>query len=316
MVKLFTDICKRSLILVVLFSCSLSISATDDSCLKHPAMSEVKQTVDKILKELESNKAKIKEKPKTVYGIINRLLVPKADFEIMSRLVLTRNWKKLNSKQKKDFTTEFSRLMIRTYGVAFESYDGETVDYTCPFRKLPKSGGAQRLEVATTIHSPNRPDSIVKFRILEQNKVCNKCQESITFCKKMAGSCKDLQQDYTSLKTKISETSDSQVKTKLEQKLAKVSEDYDFCKRDYDDCKNVVTNCKQDCEKCQSCTTSEGDCSKCTNEWLVYDLIIDNVSIINSYRQIFKDKFRKESDPNKIIADMHEKNCKDKVFCV
>lgn len=310
----------NKIILVFLISSFCAVTnlyAADKSCYSHPAMKEVIKTVDKIIAELEGKKSQIKKNSKLVYGIINRVLVPKADFEVMSRLVLTRNWKKLNYKQRKDFIKEFSRLMIRTYGVAFESYDGETVGYSCPYRKLPKSGASKRLEIATTVHSPNRPDSIVKFRILEKDKSCAKCSDAVNFCKRMVKKCKKFKSKYSDLKSDLSSESNSKKKEKLSKKIARSQRDYGYCKKDYNDCKQMVDECKTECEQCQKCEQGQGtNCSQCASEWVVYDLIIDNVSIINSYRMIFKDKFRKQSNPDKIIADMHKKNCKIKMFCV
>lgn len=307
----------RSALLIFLYWCTFSVYAADENCFNHPAMKDVIKTVDNIVSELESKRSQIKQQPKLVYGIINRLMVPKADFDVMSRLVLTRNWNKLSSKQKKDFTKEFSRLMIRTYGVAFESYDGETVGYSCPMRKLQSSGNSQRYEISTTIHSPNRPDSVVKFRILEKEKACESCKKSVSFCKKLAGNCKELQQQYVDLKKTEEGEGDSARKSEIQSKIVRTRTEYDACKEDYDNCKTLVDECKADCEQCQKCEQQQaGNCSECDSKWLVYDLIIDNVSIINSYRQVFKDKFRKQKDPNKIIADMHKKNCKDKMFCV
>lgn len=260
-------------------------------CMSHPAMQEVKKTVDEILVELEKVKSQIKSNPKVVYGIIDKLMVPKADFQVMSQLVLTRNWRGLSAQQKKAFMLEFQRLMIRTYGVAFESYDGETVEYVCPVRTL--KGSFDRVEIKTVIHSLNRPDSTVKFRIIERNKSCNQCNTKIKSCKLLASKCKEFS-------------------------AANKKKELESCKQDYDDCKQGVDECQTKCDLCQECEDTGlanlDSCRDCDFDWLVYDLIIDNISIIDSYRQIFADKFRKQG-ADAIIADMHNKNCKDVASC-
>lgn len=230
-----------------------SESDSSGQCFSHPAMKEVKSVVDQILVDLRAKKDSIKDH-KVIYGIINERLVPKADFNVMSRLVLTNRWKKLNSEQQEKFVKEFGRLMIRTYGVAFEAYDGETVDFHCPIREL--SGNSDRIELSSTIRHNKQPDNAVKFRVLKINQTCQACN---------------------------------------------------FCT-------DKTTNCKTECDQCKTCQSSKSD-TGCSLKWQVYDLIIDNVSIIDSYRQVFSDKFRKDSNANKIIADMHEKNCKEKMFC-
>lgn len=279
-------------ILNIIFLFSVNAAEKNDTdCMKHPAMIEVNKAVAQIINELESVKSQIKKDPKVVYPIINKLLVPKADFEVMSQLVLTRNWRSLTDQQKQSFIKEFSKLMIRTYGVAFEAYDSETIDYNCPVRNLP--GKSDRVEVSTTIHSLNRPDSEVKFRVLQRNNTCKQCKNEIQSCKEQGATCKKM----------------------------KEGNEFDKCKASYNKCKADVKLCTNKCDQCNECFAKGNlagnnfDCNSCNSEWLVYDLIIDNISIIDSYRQIFADKFRKTKDANKIIAEMHEKNCKVAIFC-
>ncbi|MBP9721657.1 MAG: ABC transporter substrate-binding protein [Gammaproteobacteria bacterium] len=198
----------------------LSSYAANTSCLSEPAVAEVKSAVDEILVVLKQKKAAISKDRKVAYKIIDKYLVPKADFKIMAQLVLTSNWKKLNDQQKQNFVKEFSRLMIRTYGVAFEAYDDQTVEFHCPVRTLPKIGDVQRVEISSTIHQNRQPDNIVKFRLVNN-----------------------------------------------------------------------------------------------ANEWKAYDLSVDNVSIVDSYRTVFASKFRKQKDPDAIIKEMHDKNCTGKMTC-
>ena len=268
--------------LFLTFICSLPGYAADsNSCKSHPAMVEVTHTIDNILKELESNKSEIKSSPKVVYGIIDRLMVPKADFDVMSQLVLTRNWGKMNAEQQKAFTKEVARLIIRTYGVAFESYDGETVEYLCPVKKLP--GNASRVEISTVIHSIKRPDSVVKFRVLGRSDACKTCNATIDSCKATGKKCKELQKGGD-------------------------AKELESCKNDYDACRKDAASCKESCTKCQECEKGQSsDCQNCNVQWLAYDLIIDNISIIESYRNIFADKFRREKNIDKIISDMQSR---------
>jgi len=283
---------KKSFILFIsLFFSSLVIAANgiNHKCYGDPAVKEVKDVVDDILVDLAKNKPAIQDNPKVVYKIIDRLLVPKADFKVMSQLVLTRNWKKLSDKQKSDFILEFSRSMIRTYGIAFEAYDDETVDIHCPVRKL--KGKHKRVEVRTTIHHLKQPDNTVLFRLLKVNKVCKACKKDIKVCKDLATDCKDIK------------------------KTGSV-DNYNSCKAKYDDCKSSVEQCSAKCDVCKACDKGKADSQDCSScfSWQVYDLIVDNISIIDSYRQVFTDKFRKEKNINKIIADMREQNCKTKMF--
>ncbi len=213
---------KAGLCIAILIS-SMSYGASSTDCFSHPALKEVKSAVDNIIKVLQQKKSAISKDRKVAYQIIDDYLVPKADFKLMSQLVLTHNWKKLTSKQQQSFTKEFQRLMIRTYGVAFEAYDGQTVDFQCPVKFLGSVGGGgktiERVEVTSTIRQTKQPDNVVKFRLIN---------------------------NYG---------------------------------------------------------------------WKAYDLSIDNVSIIDSYRTVFANKFRKQKNPDLIIKEMHAQNCTNKMIC-
>lgn len=282
-----------------------------NSCYNDPAVKEIKNVIDKILVELEKHKSEVSGNSQLVYKIIDELMVPKADFKVMSSLVLTRNWKKLSDEQKKNFIREFSRLIIRTYGVAFEAYNGETVDVHCPLRKL--SDKNDRVEVSSTIHHLKQPENLVKFRLIkisgssgEEQKNNAAESEKCDTCKTIKQECKDLYTKCSGIKNKVEKDSNTQAE--------QLKQDYASCKTEYDQCKSKYNTCKNDCGK-DSDTVSNSSAPG-NSVWKVYDLIVDNVSIIDSYRQVFADKFRKQSDVEKIIADMQQKNCeKNKSFC-
>ena len=50
------------------------------------------------------------------------------DFTTMSKLVLARNWRKLDKEQRADFVREFKRNLSRTYGTRLDRYDQEGIE--------------------------------------------------------------------------------------------------------------------------------------------------------------------------------------------
>lgn len=50
------------------------------------------------------------------------------DFTTMSKLVLARNWRKMNSEQRAEFVREFKRNLARTYGTRLDRYDQEGIE--------------------------------------------------------------------------------------------------------------------------------------------------------------------------------------------
>ncbi len=212
--------------LVLILLCNVSSFAAPDTdtasasnankdC-NHPAVVAIKIMIDDILQDL---KGQLKKDGKIdgpdVYKLIDRLLVPNADLNTTAKLVLVNNWKKLNAAQQEKFIKEFSRQMIRTYGVAFQAYDGETVEFDCRIKKL---SGGNKVNVTTKINHNKAPSNQVEFKLLNRN-----------------------------------------------------------------------------------------------NNWLIYDLTIDGISIVKSYRTVYAESFRKKT-PDQLLNDMHTNNCKDQKF--
>lgn len=87
-------------------------------------------TANKIINELEANEASLKSNPKIVYRIVKQYLLPKVDVYGMARSVLGRRiWAKASDNQKKIFTREFVRLVIRTYSGALQDYHDEKIEF-------------------------------------------------------------------------------------------------------------------------------------------------------------------------------------------
>lgn len=59
---------------------------------------------------------------------IERIAYELFDFETMSKLVLARNWRKLDREQRVEFVHEFKRHLSRTYGSRLDRYDQERVE--------------------------------------------------------------------------------------------------------------------------------------------------------------------------------------------
>ncbi len=61
-------------------------------------------------------------------GQIEELAYEIFDFTTMSKLVLARNWKKMDKEKRAEFVREFKRHLSRTYGTRLDRYDQEEVD--------------------------------------------------------------------------------------------------------------------------------------------------------------------------------------------
>lgn len=59
---------------------------------------------------------------------IENIAYVRFDFETMGKLVLARNWKKLDDGQREAFIAEFKRHLSRSYGTRISRYEQEKVD--------------------------------------------------------------------------------------------------------------------------------------------------------------------------------------------
>lgn len=141
---------------VLALLCQVAIAASSPLEMLQP-------TSDQMLSALKANKATLKSNPETVYRIVNQILVPHVDLDMMSRLVLGRNvWMQATPEQRQRFKKEFTRLVINTYSAALASYTNETVKF------MPIRGGYEgrsRVQVQSQIIRQDGPPVGVNYRV-------------------------------------------------------------------------------------------------------------------------------------------------------
>jgi len=124
----------------------------------------LKTTSSNLLNELEAKHANLQTNPVLAYDIVRRLLLPHVDVQSMSRSALGREvWFKANAQQRKNFTREFTTLLIHTYASALANYSGETVKF---FPLRGSIEGRTRVQVDSVIFQPNGPNIPVSYRVI------------------------------------------------------------------------------------------------------------------------------------------------------
>ncbi len=101
-----------------------------------PAQEVVQDTSAQMLSALRQNYAALKQDSSQIYGLVDQIVLPNFDFELMSRWVLGRAWQQATPEQRRRFTDEFRTLLVRTYAKALLEYANEEV------RVLPQPGAA------------------------------------------------------------------------------------------------------------------------------------------------------------------------------
>lgn len=85
-------------------------------------------TADQVIHALDSEKSHLTTA--AVYNIVNQYLIPQVDVVGMARSVLGRNiWKQATEEQKKAFSDEFVKLIVRTYASPLTEYTDEKIKF-------------------------------------------------------------------------------------------------------------------------------------------------------------------------------------------
>ena len=126
----------------------------------------VEQTIQQVLDTLEENAAVIDDNPDAVEALVADIVLPRFDFELMSRFVLGQHWRQADSAQREAFTAAFRDLLVRTYISAIDEYSGE--DVQIPAQRIPDD--ADRVSVQTEIVRPDGPSIPVAYALFLRNE--------------------------------------------------------------------------------------------------------------------------------------------------
>lgn len=121
----------------------------------------VKQTTDEVLATLQANRAEIQQNPAKVGEVVRTIVLPNFDFELMSRLVLARNWRTATPEQRQRFVQGFQELLIRTYATSLAQYSDQKVKYL-PMQPSPDENRAM---VRSEILQPNGPSIPLQYML-------------------------------------------------------------------------------------------------------------------------------------------------------
>ncbi|KEZ77420.1 MlaC/ttg2D family ABC transporter substrate-binding protein [Salinisphaera hydrothermalis] len=123
-----------------------------------------RQTVQKVLNDLDGRRAELRNNPQELHALINRDLVPLIDLPYMSQLVLGRYWRQASPEQRKRFQTAFKNMLIRTYGSALLGFnDNVKIEY----KPVRAADNAKNVTFNAVIHSPNGQDTPVSLQLHE-----------------------------------------------------------------------------------------------------------------------------------------------------
>ncbi|MCP3671078.1 MAG: ABC transporter substrate-binding protein [Gammaproteobacteria bacterium] len=107
----------------------------------------VKKTTEQVLAEISAKKQELVSNPGQIYSLVDDILLPRFDFNQISRLVLGKHWKQATKEQKSAFIKEFRELLVRTYATTLLHYSGQKVSYPA----MQVKPDAKRVRVRTKV---------------------------------------------------------------------------------------------------------------------------------------------------------------------
>lgn len=112
----------------------------------------VRSTANAVLEVLQNRRADLEADPGLIYDIVDEIVVPKFDFERITRSALGRHWRDASESERQDVSQAFQRLLVRTYAGSLLDYSGQQVHI------LPSRAGTHegRVVVHTEVSDRNR----------------------------------------------------------------------------------------------------------------------------------------------------------------
>jgi phospholipid transport system substrate-binding protein len=114
------------LVLALLLPAFASPAAPASEADQAAARRAVDETVTDVLAVLRNGDLVLAQKRDRIQDIAYE----RFDFEVISKLVLARNWRRMSAQQRADFETEFKRHLSVTYGDSLDRYSSEAVEVT------------------------------------------------------------------------------------------------------------------------------------------------------------------------------------------
>lgn len=119
----------------------------------------LKTTTDQMLGALKHTQNRNSQ---ALYSLVQRILLPHIDLDIMSEQVVGGAWAKATPAQRAEFKQQFTLFVTRTYSTALASYSNEKV------RFFPIRGGmnGNKVQVNSSVDQANGQSLAVSYRLL------------------------------------------------------------------------------------------------------------------------------------------------------
>lgn len=145
------SIFKYTALLGFLFASLLTFAASSPVAV-------LQSTTDQMLAGLQKTENR---NPTALYRLVQTILLPHVDLDLMSAQVVGRSWTQATPSQRAEFKNQFTYFVTRTYSSALSSYSNQKVQF------FPVRGGVSgnRVQVNSVIQQNNGQNIAVVYRL-------------------------------------------------------------------------------------------------------------------------------------------------------
>ncbi|MFK8079241.1 MAG: phospholipid-binding protein MlaC [Granulosicoccus sp.] len=152
---------------IQIFMCAMALMFVGSvaQAEEHPAQTLVVDAISSMLEVFKEDGEKLKSDPEYLQAKVDELIVPNLDFETMTKLAVSKFWRRADATQQQELVSEFTTLLLNTYTGALTQYSGEKITFN-PFRPESRE---DRAVVSSTFSQSAGDDVPVMYKLREKN---------------------------------------------------------------------------------------------------------------------------------------------------
>lgn len=142
---------------------SITVQAAED----HPAQTLVEDSITTMFELYQNEGDRLKSDPEFLQAKIDELIIPNLDFVSMTKLAVSKFWRRADADQQEQLINEFTTLLLKTYTGALTEYSGAsgTMTFT-PFRPESRE---DRAVVRSTFKQSGSADVPIMYKLRESD---------------------------------------------------------------------------------------------------------------------------------------------------
>ncbi len=115
----------------------------------------LEQAAEQMLAALREHDSELRSNPEQLHALVEEVLVPHVDLEVVSRWVLGKYWRSATPEQRARFAREFKSMLIRFYSSALLEYADFKFRFFAPKMKKKARRMVVRSEVMRSAGAPH-----------------------------------------------------------------------------------------------------------------------------------------------------------------